>query len=160
MTKRLVRLVLVGCVMTIGCASVRPPSIQQQSLAERRKVIERRDVGFTYDTIATLRFDPPSVYGAFKLEVEKCSGFTRDGLPRFYITNRQPVIYDYLAFYDTEELSITFGLGTEIVPWIIHHELLHWVLDGHGIKGHPAQYFGPNGKCWAEVQPDLRYPVW
>jgi len=144
------------CLLVLGCATVRVPPLAP-TLAERRAVVLRRDIAWTFDTIPLLRFDPPYIYGAWRLEVEQCSGLRRDGWPVFYVANKMPVgPHQYYAYYAPTTDAIVFGLGGEAQKWLVQHELLHYTLAGHGIPAHDSTYYGDDsnpGRCWHVVRP-------
>lgn len=117
------------CVLLLGCTvrQVTPP----RTLDAARLQIVKRDVTFVYDSIPTLRFSPPFAYGAIRLQVERCSGLTREGWPRFYIAQDNPLPGFVLAFYDEDRKAVVFALGNETVPSTVAHELLHYLLAPH-----------------------------
>ena len=140
-------------LLLVGCTTVhRPPVIGPE--AERAR-IAKRDIAWFGDTTPIVRFNPPYIYGLWRLEVEACAGRTRDGWPNFYIAPTNPLGGDKLAMYVYPSNSIVFSLGSEVVPWIVRHELLHFVLNGEGGQ-HPKEWFGDAtnpGKCWDFINP-------
>lgn len=141
-------LALLFCTACAGNHVAPPPRTAAET---RTNVLERR-LAWISDSIPILQFATPYIYGAWRLEVERCSGKTKDGWPAFYVAPVAPLGPDgRSAFYASDSKVIVFGLGSEAIDWIVRHELAHWLLDPIG--GHPEEYFGPTGKCGRLVNP-------
>jgi hypothetical protein len=106
------------------------------------------------DSTPVVRFATPFVYGLWKLEMEHCSGRHKEGWPRFYVAPIAPLHADgRIAFYAQDTKAIVFGLGEEVNPFTVRHELLHWLLDPWDPRdAHPAEYFAE--KCGLYVTPN------
>lgn len=79
---------VVLALLVLGCTTkevAAPPSP-----GDIRAGLIRRDVAFAFDTLPLLRFEPPFIYGAIRLQAERCSGLTREGWPRFYVAATNP----------------------------------------------------------------------
>lgn len=137
-------LLLLSCRQPIAL----PPTTQLQQ-ARARALIEQ--VAFWQDTVPIVKFPPPFAYGYWRLEVERCSGKTRDGWPAFYQSATMPLREDGAwAVYDHTVNAVIFGLGVADISWLIRHELLHFLLSPS--IGHPPEYFDRDtGKCGALV---------
>lgn len=151
---------VLGC----SCASL---SGQQTITGERRAEIIVRETAWIIDSVPILRFNVPFTYGYFRLQVEQCSGKTRDGWPRFYIAPINPMPSPdgpLAAYYDSANDVIVFALGNETNREIIVHELLHFLLKGDIPSGpsdetkaakqlrlHPAEYF--QKRCGHVINP-------
>lgn len=151
--KRALRMTLCLLVALIACATkeVTPTPTAR----DIRTGIVKRDVAFAFDTIPLLRFPIPYPYGAIRLQVEGCSGLTRDGWPRFYVAALNPLPGHILAFYREDMNAIVFALGNEVVPETIAHELLHYLLAPH-IRSQPYPREAPEAYR-ARVHPDSIY---
>lgn len=145
--KRLAFLLLLCTACTVQ--HVPPPTLVRQ----RATILENR-LGWLSDTTPLLRFDTPYAYGFWRLQVEACSGHTREGWPRFFVAPIAPLGQDRLAFYDPEGNVIVFSLGAETQDWVFRHEMLHYLLAPEHLKDpHDEAYFGVQGKCGALVHP-------
>lgn len=128
--------------------------------AQRRAVLADR-VLWLADTIPIVRFEPPFIYGSWRLELESCSGLRRKDWPKFYLSPVSPLPpRGSLAFYIAELDAIVFALGTENNASIVRHEMLHFLLeprippkpDGETQEEferrlHPTEYFGGASRC-------------
>jgi hypothetical protein len=99
--------------------------------------------------------------------VERCSGRTRAGWPRFYVSPVNPMPGGLLGFYAPDRQAIIFALGQEANRVTIAHEILHWLLDPLVLpyrledetveqfieRVHPPTYYGADGRCAALLHP-------
>lgn len=147
--RRLAFLLLLCSACTVQHVPPTVPTLAQQRIA----VLSHR-IGWLADTVPLLRFNTPYAYGFWRLQVEACSGKTRDGWPRFFVAPIAPLGSDRLAFYDPEGNVIVFSLGSETQDWVFRHEMLHFLM-APTLKGdpHSDEYFGVNGKCGSLVHP-------
>lgn len=153
----------LALVLLAGCTVqpyVVPPSVQVQ----RAQILER-EIAWGRDTIPLLRFRVPFVYGAWRIELEQCSGLTREGWPSFYVAPVSPLPGSLLGYYDEGAKAVVFALGNEARKQTVLHELLHFFLaptidprrqpDETGeervARLHPADYF--TGRCGQLLYP-------
>jgi hypothetical protein len=140
------RLAFLLLLAVLSCHRI-PPQLAPASQAVER--VLARDIRFIYDSVPIVKFRTPFLYGVFRLQVESCSGRTRDGWPAFYLAPVNPLNdRGFAAAYFPDADAIVFGLGSEVNEQIIRHELLHWLL--RPTMGHPPEFFGDslsNGKC-------------
>jgi len=152
------------CLLVLGCTAVRVPPLAP-TLAERRAAILNREVAWM-DTLPVLRFSTPYVYGSWRLQVEQCSGLTRNGWPTFYISAIAPLPQKRDALFAARADAIVFALGQESRPLTVIHELLHWLSESQiapapddeteeemDRRWHPDSLYGPVGKCWHLIKP-------
>lgn len=118
----------------------------------RQDEIAARDLGWIYDSIPVMRFNTPFLYGMLRLQVESCTGRTKNGWPKFYIAPVTPFGPSYQAAYFYEQNAIVFGLGNETNPFIVRHELIHWLVAPQ--DGHPPEYYGPDSPCRPLLSPE------
>lgn len=154
---------VVGCSSCATLTGQLPPQV----VAEKRAEVIERDIAWLGDTIPILRIGVPFMYGYFRLQLEQCSGLTRDGWPRFYQAPINPIMTGdgpSAAFYDPEANVIVFALGTLTDRTVILHEMLHFLLKPqipdapHGetreqkdLRVHPPKYF--TEKCGHVINP-------
>lgn len=142
------RILIVALALCATCTTVRVP--QTDLRAARQRIAEDR-IGWAVDTVPIVRFDVPFVYHMFKAQVESCSGKHKEGFPALFVAPTAPLPYRYaLAVYSRENNSIVFALGSEVMPWVIRHELLHWLLAPTDTKDHPSEWFSTDptiGRC-------------
>lgn len=149
MTKLLALCLLCAC-------SVKHVQHSPPNPSEQRADILAREIAWIGDNIPVIRFNPPYIYGAWRLEVEACSGKQRAGWPKFYVAPVAPLAPDgRVGFYAHDSNVIVFALGHEAVPWIYRHEILHFLLNGEFSprNPHPDEYFGPASPCGPLVRP-------
>lgn len=128
---------LLLCCLLLGCHLPDPRVKGVQH--DPRPRIAARDLAWANDTIPVLRFNPPFIYGSWKLQVESCSGLSKAGWPRFYVAPVNPIGPGWGGYYASQSQSIVLALGNEVNPDIVKHELLHWLLDP--INGHPEDFY-------------------
>lgn len=132
----------------------------------RVRVLER-DLAWIGDTIPIVRFNPPFIYGAWRLEMESCTGKHREGWPKFYLAPIAPLPKQRAAYYEEQSLSVVFALGKETQAAVVKHELGHFLLfpslppapsDTGEIEAwaHPPEYYGPTGACASTINPQPR----
>lgn len=97
------------------------------------------------------QFAPPPSYAADWQQMEACAGITAD--------------FDRVTWFRSDSLLDVPGLGAfGISDWhhhrialdaqsvnddvVVRHEILHELLQE---DGHPVEYFGIGGRCYAEV---------
>lgn len=137
---------LLCCLFALSCHLPDPriKGVPDPGFAARQRAAAR-DVAFTHDSLVIMRFDPPMIYASLKYAMERCSGKTKAGWPRFYLANVNPLPPNWQAYYSSERQSIVLAFGNEAEPSIVMHELLHWLLDP--VNAHPAEYFGAESRC-------------
>lgn len=142
---------LLSVLLLLACRQ--PVHTPPNPLAEARARVLLEQVAFWQDTVPIVKFRPPFAYGYWRLEVETCSGKTREGWPTFYQAATMPLREDGAwAVYDHTANAVIFGLGVADISWLIRHELLHFLLSPD--LGHPPEYFDADeGKCAALVNP-------
>ena len=154
---------------------------------ELRDRVIAEHFGILDDSLAVLRFNPPSVFHQWYAEIIGCSGVKFPGsLPPVFVApitefQRGPNEAPSLAFYNAVHRYIVFGLGWERVDWVARHEFLHDALQLNGIipstpfgesydemrqRTHPLEYFGGvmpdgtvvRGKCGMLVRRPGSFP--
>lgn len=148
---------LLALLFCSACASSHHPPPTTTAHDKRAEVLFRQ-IAWFHDTVPLLRFNVPTIYGVWRIEVERCSGKEKQGWPSFYQAPISPLSSDgRVAFYAPDSKSIVFALGQVGESWIVRHELLHWLLDPHPLDDpHPAEFFGDDdgpGKCGHLVRP-------
>jgi hypothetical protein len=146
------RAILYGLVALIGCASL--PAQKVSTSQQVRARVAERDLAWLGDSIPLMRFNMPFSYTWLRSQMEECSGLKREGWPTFYLAPINPIWMAQgpaAAMYVHKTNVVVFALGSETVPWIIRHELGHFLLNG--MSGHPEQVFGPESPCAPLLQP-------
>lgn len=155
---------LLALVLITACSVKNAEPTNQQSPSHSRADVLAREIAWI-GQIPILRFEPFYAYFALKAEVEGCAGIKKEGMPTFYVAPVSPLAPDgRIAFYAPDSKSVVFALGWEKEAWIVRHELLHWILDGHlppaapnetpdqaANRAHPPEFFGLEGRCGALV---------
>jgi hypothetical protein len=149
----------LAILLLAGCTSM-----HAQSLAEKQIDILRRDLAWYGDTIPILRYNPPYAYSIWRETVERCSGLSREGWPRFYVANIDVLPGQRGAFYAGNHNVVVFALGYEVQPWAFMHEILHFLHHPHvapiplgetdeeqKVRTHPDSLF--RAKCGPFVNP-------
>jgi hypothetical protein len=135
--------------LLMACTTVHRPPQTDIREAQRRAIDDR--VSWLGDSLPVVRFDPPYVYSMFKAQVEACSGVKKDGFPKFYIAPVAPLGSNYaLAVFVPRQNVVVFALGSEVLPWVVRHELLHWLLAPRDTRDHPPEFFSADptiGRC-------------
>lgn len=139
---------LLCLALLLGCRQpVEPP----QPHHEARLRIGGERFAWIYDTVPVIRFDPPPIYGLWKQEAEQCTGKSKPGFPRLFLSPFGHVGVSSLAEYFAHHEAVVFSLGTEAQAWVVRHELIHWL---GAPTDHPPELFDlVNGKCGALVNP-------
>lgn len=139
--------------VVLGCHSgvkPTPPTPLEQS---RIRILDDR-AGWFSDTIPIIRFNPPYIYGTWRLEAEACSGLTKPNWPKFYVAPISPLREDWaVGIYAPRSESIVLALGAESADWVVRHEILHWLAAPRNTKDHPADLFGRESRCGPIVNP-------
>lgn len=152
-------------LQAIACAAATHQTDTTPSATTRTAILVR-SIAWANDTIPVVRFNPPWAYGAWRLEIEACSGLHREGWPAFYVAPIAPLPgpdagHPRAAYYDERSRSIVFALGTEGNASIAKHEILHYLLfpflprvnadtmtvDEAERWAHPTEYYGATGRC-------------
>lgn len=137
--------------VVLGCHSP-TPTIQPTPLETTRVRVVEDQLGWFDDTIPIVRFRPPFAYGYWRLQVEACAGVTKDGWPKFFMAPISPLRADYaIGLFASRSNSIIFAFGAETQPWVVRHEILHWLLYPINTKDHPPEHFGPQSPCGSLV---------
>lgn len=147
------RLAFLLLLVVLSCHRS-PATTPTPPLETHRVRIANDRLGWYADTIPIVRYDPPYVYGMWRLRMEACSGVTKLGWPKFYMAPISPLNREWaVGIYAPRSESIVIALGAESADWVISHELLHWLLAPRSTKDHPAEYFGPDSPCGRFVNP-------
>lgn len=129
-------------------ASCHQPKTAPEPADHKIKALADR-LGWYSDSLPLLRFDPPPIYALWRAEVEHCSGHERAGWPKLFIAPVEHFNGTHLAFYVYKQNAIVFALGSESAPWIVRHEILHFLLPPS--HEHDPEYFGEGTRCGALV---------
>ena len=95
-----------------------------------------------------VKFTPPPVYSLWWAKDEECSGFTAPMSTAvsgwWYTANAEQLTsgkdpVDGFFLPASREIAIRGALQSS--ETLVRHEMLHAILDRHGITGHPAEYF-------------------
>lgn len=138
--------------LALLCTACTTQSHVSLTPSQKRAEILERTIGWYRDSIPLMSFAPPPIYGALRLQVEQCLGKTRGGWPNFFVAN-QPLPDNHAAVYVAGRSVIVFSLGADRVPWIVRHEIGHWILEAHNVVGHPPDHYGPDAPCRHLFQP-------
>lgn len=137
--------------VVLGCHSTPP---QLSPIQQRQAAIVETRLGWFADTIPIVRFNPPFIYGSWRLRVETCSGLTKSGWPAFFVAPINPLRSDFaVGIYAPSSQAIVFALGEEDEGWVVAHELLHWLAAPRNTKDHPDDLFGRTSPCGPFVNP-------
>src|SRR5687768_7366503 len=86
-----------------ACAGNVQPTVTPTTPTDRRVEILHRDIAWAHDSIPLLRFPTPPGYGALRVQLEFCSGKTREGWPKLYVAPINPLHgpngEKYVGFY-------------------------------------------------------------
>lgn len=148
------RVLVLALLALLGATCARTPIPNVATTA----AILSRDVKWLNDSTPIVRFQTPYIYGFWRLQVEACSGRTREGWPTFYVAPVSPLLLGGRVtadgVYIKESNSIVFALGQETSRITVSHELLHWLIDDlvaakpdsetfteQQARTHPSEYF-------------------
>lgn len=149
---------------------------------QRRATLIAENVALLDDTIVVMRFDPPLDYLMYYAAILQCTGQRPATFPTFWVASvvNFPSRHGALAFYAHDTHQTVFALGTEFVPWIVMHEMVHHALqatippgpdneswDAMQRRTHPIEVYGGfsadgtyvHGRCETLVKPPPRQPA-